>query len=116
VIEAGQGAGLGHVGLDVCRRGDPVPVGHLDGYVAVEFVVAPVDDAKAPGAELAGDPITPQPDGEAILFGMDLLWTGELQLPQGRVFVPAPRPRRAVGIDTGNLAHGALVVFCCGAG
>jgi hypothetical protein len=75
VVQPGEDAGLGQVGLDVSGCGDVLGVGHLDGDVAAQLVVvAAVDLAKAAGAQPAGDPVAPQPLQRPSLRGRG--WTG----------------------------------------
>ena len=70
VVQAGDGAGLGQVGLGVLQRGDAVPVRHLDGHVPPQFVVvAPVDHAEAARADFAHNPVAAQASRALGLYG-----------------------------------------------
>src|SRR5262249_49104320 len=58
VVQAGEDAGLGQVGIGLLGGSQAVAVRHLDGDGPAQgVVVAPVDDAEAAGAQAADDPV-----------------------------------------------------------
>ena len=65
MVEPGEDAGLGQVGLDVLGAGDSLRVGHLDRHRAVEVVVlGEVDPPEAALAEQPDHPVAADRPGD----------------------------------------------------
>ena len=117
VVEPGQGAGLGQVGLDVLGAGDPLGVGHLDRDRAVELVVAgQVDPPESPLAQPPDHPVAADRRRDRHRHGHRPGRTRSLRGPRSRrvrrrirgpVRNAAPRPAIR---DGGGLFPGPCVV------
>ncbi len=70
VVEPGEGAGLGQVGLDILATEDPIRVGHLDRHGAVEIVVlSQIDPAETAMAQESDHPVATELRGHTERHG-----------------------------------------------